>query len=167
MENGAEALLIAFAVLIFIIALSVSFVTLAQAKSTADVVLFYSDKKNFQTPLKDDIENIQNGGRTVGIDIVIATVYKCKKENFVVTIMEDDEEKYHFEAGIKDFQTNEDKIDKDIASFVSNYVNGKNSQFRETYVEVNTGGTINRGEDGETLEQDAWKRMYITYEILK
>ena len=54
MENATDALLLAFAVFIFVVALSVSFSTLAQAKSTADVILFYSDRENFQTPLKDD-----------------------------------------------------------------------------------------------------------------
>ena len=48
MENGVQALMLAFAVLIFVIALSVTFTTFAQAKHTADVVLKYSDREYFQ-----------------------------------------------------------------------------------------------------------------------
>lgn len=149
MENGADALLIAFAVLIFIIALSVSLVTLAQAKSTADVVLFYSDRENFQIPLKDDPENIENGGRTVGIDTVIATLYKCKRENFAVNIDGENFDNY----------TNEE-MDRKIAEFIES--SNSSDKYRETYVEVNTGGTIIE-ENGEALEQNTWKKMYITY----
>ena len=87
MENATEALLMAFAVLIFVIALSVSFSTLAQAKSTADVVLFYSDRENFQTPVSYDKTDYEYGGRKVDVDTVISTIYRCSKEKFSVKII--------------------------------------------------------------------------------
>ena len=87
MEEGSQALLIAFAILVFIIALSISFSSLNSAKKTADVVLYYSDRDNFQEYVSAD-ENDLNGGRTVGIDTVIATVLRCGKENFAVRVVE-------------------------------------------------------------------------------
>lgn len=156
MENGADALLMAFAVLIFIIALSVTFSSLAQAKSTADIVLFYSDRENFQTPLKDDAENVSNGGRTVGVDTVIATIARCAKEKFSVKIIDGDTT-YIFEY---DVQTQE-QIKKQIEDFIVKH-NGES--YRETYVEVTTSGTTITGDDGTSLEQNVGKKIYITYQ---
>lgn len=158
MENGADALLIAFAVLIFIIALSVALSTLAQAKSTADVVLFYSDRENFQTPLTDELNVVQNGGRKVGIDTVIATIYRCAKEKFTVRIIEDGVEKYKFEYDI----SNNVQIKEEVAKFIKN--NALTSQFIETYVETIIRGDIDQGEDGTSLERNTVKKLYITYQ---
>ena len=90
MENGTDALLMAFAIFIFILALSVSLTTLTKAKSTADIVLFYSDRENFQPMMKYDKENYKDGGRNVDIDTVIATIVRCAKEKFTVKVI-----KYH------------------------------------------------------------------------
>ena len=155
MENAADALLIGFAILVFIIALSVSLTSLAQAKEVADIVLFYSDRENFQTPLKDDPVNVNNGGRTVTEDTVIATIYRCAKEKFSVKIIDD--EIYTFEY---DIQT-QDEIKNNIQDFITKHT-GK--EYRETYVEVTTSGTTIMGEDGTQLEQDVGKKIYITYE---
>lgn len=155
MENATDALLIAFAVLIFIIALSVSLTTLAQAKTTADVVLFYSDRENFQTPLPNDSENFEDGGRTVGVDTVIATIARCAKEKFSVKIIEGNKE-YKFEY---DIQT-EEEIKYEIEKFIKEH---SGSSYRETYVEVTTSGTTYVGEDGTELEKDTGKKIYITY----
>lgn len=158
MENATDALLIAFAVLIFIIALSVTLTTLVQAKSTADVVLFYSDRENFQIPLKSDSDNFEDGGRTVGADTVIATIARCAKEKFSVKIIEgtSNDKIYKFEY---DTQT-EEEIKLEIERFIKEYTG---TNYRETYVEVTTSGTTYVGEDGTQLEEDVGKKIYITY----
>ncbi len=157
MENATDALLIGFAVLIFIIALSVTFNSLSQAKSTADIVLFYSDRENFQTSLKADEEERNDGGRTVEIDTVVATIARCSKEKFSVKIIdEDNEDIYKFEY---DVQTEED-IKKEIDRFIKEHTG---ASYRETYVEVTTSGTTITGEDGTQLEQNVGKKIYITY----
>lgn len=155
MENASDMLLIAFAVLIFIIALSVTLTTLTQAKSTADIVLFYSDRENFQTPLKADLDNASDGGRIVGVDTVIATIYRCAKEKFAVKII-DGSQIFDFEY---DTQT-EEKIQQEIQRFLKTHTGEK---YRETYVEVTTSGTTYLGEDGTQLEEDVGKKIYITY----
>lgn len=172
MENASDALLIAFAVLIFIIALSVSLTSLVQAKSTADIVLFYSDRENFQTPLKSDLDYFEDGGRTVGVDTVIATIVRCSKEKFAVKII-DGSKTYNFEY---DTQT-EEEIKAEINRFLDTNPQGI---YRETYVEVTTSGKVYKeedgkkedittggeylGKDGTTLEVDVAKKIYITYE---
>lgn len=159
MENASDALLMAFAVLIFIIALSVSLNTLSQAKTTADIVLFYSDRDNFQTNLKYDSVNYEDGGRTVGVDTVIATIYRCAKEKFSVKVIDGPNENdiYLFEY---DTQT-EKKINEQINKFIENH---KGNNYRETYVEVTISGKTIIAEDGTQLEQDVGKKLYITYE---
>ena len=171
MENATEALLMAFAVLIFVVALSVTFSSLAQAKSTADVVLYYSDRENFQTPIKDDKENIQNGGRTVGVDTVIATISRCVKEKFAVKIIGDknsNTKEYIFEYDANVYKTKysgittiKEGIEKEYEEFLKNY--NKDDKYIETYVEVTISGETYVGEDGTTLEEDVGKKIYITY----
>lgn len=156
MDNATEALLIAFGVLVFIIALTVTLTTFSQAKETADVVLFFSDRENFQTHLRDDPMNVSEGGRTVTVDTVIATIYRCAKEKFSVKII-DDSETYNFEYDIQ----NQDEIKQEIQRFIENH---EGNSYRETYVEVTTSGTTITGEDGTQLEQDVGKKIYITYE---
>lgn len=156
MENASNALLMAFAVLIFIIALSITLNTLSQAKTTADIVLFYSDRENFQTSLKDDAINVSNGGRNVNVDTVIATIYRCAKEKFSVKIRDDGTE-YIFEY---DIQTQEE-IKATIEKFIKKHTG---NTYRETYVEVTTSGTTYFGEDGTQLEENVGKKIYITYE---
>lgn len=82
MENAADALKIAFAVLIFVIAITMTFMLISQAKSTADAVLFMGDKTNYYAYYPGVTEE----GRKVSIDTVISTVYKYYKESFWVTI---------------------------------------------------------------------------------
>lgn len=159
MENATEALLIAFAVFVFVIALSVTLITLAQAKSTADIVLFYSDRENFQTPLPNDKENSKDGGREVGQETVIATIARCAKEKFSVKIIEDEEE-YTFEY---DVQT-EEEIRLEIDKFIEKH---KGKIYRETYVEITTSGTTYVGDDGTQIEEDVGKKIYITYKKVK
>lgn len=165
MENGTDALLMAFAIFIFILALSVSLTTLTKAKSTADIVLFYSDRENFQPMMKYDKENYKDGGRNVDIDTVIATIVRCAKEKFTVKVIDGTNEKdvYIFEY---DVQT-ETQIKSKINDFIEKH---KGNSYREKVVEVTTSGTTIFGEDEEgikdgiQLEQNVGKKIYITYE---
>lgn len=166
MENATDALLMVFAVLIFVVALSVTFSSLAQAKSTADVILYYSDRENFQMPLKDDAQNIQNGGRTVGVDTVIATISRCIKEKFAVKIIGDKnsytkEYIFEYDANIYGTSTIKEGIEKKYQEFLENY--NKDDKYIETYVEVTISGETYEGEDGTTLEENVGKKIYITY----
>lgn len=156
MENATDALLMAFAVLVFVIALSVTLSTISTAKTTADIVLFYSDRENFQEPLPSDSDNFSDGGRLVNADTVIATIERCAKEKFSVKIIEDTSNVYIFEYDIQ----NEKEIEQEIKRFIKEH---KGTTYRETYVEVTTSGTTYTGEDGTQLEEDVGKKIYITY----
>ena len=157
MENGVQALSMAFAVFIFVLALAISLSTLTKAKDTADIVLFYSDRETFQEFVRPDKEEAKDGGRIVGIDTVIATVARCKHENFAVKVKEGNTE-YSFDYTLK----NPEDLQNDIYNFIEGHVNLSN-KYRETYVEVTLNGITHTGEDGTTLEENVGKKIYITY----
>lgn len=177
MENGSQALLLGAAVLIFIVALSITFSTLGQAKSTADIVLFFSDRDNFQTLLEPDRSERNDGGRTVSVDTVIATISKCSKEKFTVTIKTKENfagKTYKFEYDVDTEKEIKDKVEL----FIKKHL-GNEEKYRETYVETTTGGRtitepytyITNGQsitasDGTVLEQDVAKKIYITYTLI-
>ena len=81
MENSAEALKLAFAIFVFVIAMATIFMVISQAKSTADTVFYYTDKTNFQTPYGA-------GDNLVGVDNLIATLFRYYKESISVKILD-------------------------------------------------------------------------------
>lgn len=82
MENAVDALKMAFAVFIFVIALTVGIVSFNNAKSTADFILYTKDETNYyqyETAMGKASEN-----RIVGLETVIPTLFRYYKENFTV-----------------------------------------------------------------------------------
>ena len=80
MESAAEALRLAFAVLVFVMTLSIAMFMFSQARETADIVLGASDNQRYYEPIQTGTEN-----RIVGFETVIPTVYKYDKERYKVT----------------------------------------------------------------------------------
>ena len=82
MENAVEAIKMAFAVMVFVMALSVSMISFNKAKATSDVVLYAQDETNYY-----DYQGISGKAaenRIVGIETIIPTLYKYYKENYTV-----------------------------------------------------------------------------------
>lgn len=99
MENAAEALKMAAAVLIFIIAIASSFSLFGTAKHTSDSIIGMRDKQAYleaaelDTVLYTSSETIgnasgftTNGNRIVNISDVFSTIYRYPKEKYGVTI---------------------------------------------------------------------------------
>lgn len=80
MENIADALKMAVAVLIFVIALGISISSFSQAKQTAQTLLDYTDREYDM----QYISNVTNTERVVGIETIIPTIYRAYKENYKV-----------------------------------------------------------------------------------
>lgn len=89
MEDAVHAIIMAFSVIVFVIALSVAVYMFQQATSTADTLLYYSDKTNFldNIEIKDAHEKTD---RIVDIDNMIPVLYRYYKENFCVKIYDVD-----------------------------------------------------------------------------
>ncbi len=104
MENAAQAIRMAAAVLVFILALTVFFTTFTSAKNSSDAVLKMQDKQAYlessdvenylyksKSGMESDTANYTyEGNRIVGIDSVISTIYRYDKEKIGVTIMKKD-----------------------------------------------------------------------------
>lgn len=155
MENAVEAIKIAFAVIVFVMALTVSMFTLTQVRATSDVVLYTEDELNYY-----DFQEATNAGqenRIVGLETIIPTLYKYYKENYTVVFREGN---YDYTTGqfsnvsyMKLYET-----PSNVNLWTSSYATLANEKYGE--------GTINtiRGNrqifsfdlDEETLRHEAW-----------
>ena len=86
MENATHALYMVFAVMIFVLALTVSITSFNKAKATADIVLYREDESNYYDYL--EVNNKADENRYVGLETIIPTLYKYYKENYTVVFKE-------------------------------------------------------------------------------
>ena len=160
MENAVDALKIAFGVLVFVIALTVAFALLSQAKATSDIMLFASDKTNYYT--YSDEPNQQ--GRIVGADVVISSLYRYYKESVVVRVYDSTAKK----IGDINTETEEEQSEKKKKKKVNDWIETNSDildgTFLETFDEVKKGGKYIVEDDGSELTvQSGQTSIYITY----
>lgn len=87
MDDAVQAITMAFAVLVFVIALSLAMLLIKQATNTSEILVQYSDLTAFYDNIQLDNNNgITETERVVGLDTVIPTLYRYYKENFCVKI---------------------------------------------------------------------------------
>lgn len=81
MENAVDALKMAFAVMVFVMALSLAIYMFSQARETADIVLHSSDVTQYMS-----YDQVSEGSekRIVGLESIVPTLYKYYKENYTV-----------------------------------------------------------------------------------
>lgn len=90
MENAVKALEYAFAVLIFVIALSSTVYLISEVKTTSDIVFSKIDTKHFYedaTMPDDELTsdgNIKYNGRVVNVETIVPTLYRDYKENYII-----------------------------------------------------------------------------------
>lgn len=87
MENAVDALKMAFAVMVFVMALSLAIYMFSQARETADIVLHSSDVTQYMS-----YEQVAKGSekRIVGLESIVPTLYKYYKENYTVIFRDSD-----------------------------------------------------------------------------
>lgn len=110
MENAAQALKIAFAIFVFVIAISLTFVSISRAREVADIILYSMDITNFYpeydtnvgtrgTEQIIEVSNVnrpdevimeldENRNRLVGIDTIISMLYRYHKESLCIVIID-------------------------------------------------------------------------------
>lgn len=163
MENAAEALKMAAAILIFILAIASSFSLFGTAKQTADSIIGIRDKQAYleaaeldngilytsseaiqgQTGLtEEEIEDrlgvTTKGDRIVGVDDVISTIYRYTKEKYGVTIVQSDRKV------IARFDSNTENIMRqynNIESGLDEYKKALEKNTTTTYVKPKFTGT--------------------------
>lgn len=86
MEDAVTAMIMAFSVLVFVIALSLCMYMVNQVTVTSEQILYSSDKTNFM----ENIEISEYGvtKRNVDFDVIVPTLYRYFKENFCVKIVD-------------------------------------------------------------------------------
>ena len=96
MENGVEALKMAFGMLIFVLAISISISCFGMASQTLQRIWqMQQEDESYVTDSEGNYLNYVNfkigdGNREVGIETIIPTMYKAYKENFAI---------YFYDAG--------------------------------------------------------------------
>ena len=170
MENAVDALKIAAAVLVFVIALTIAFALLSQAKATSDIMLFASDKTNYYTYSKDadDTE-----GRIVGADVVISSLYRYYKESVVVRVYDTDGTTLLIkdsDGNGVEFNTETDgglsqrERKKRVNELIEKNSRELNGKFLETFDEVKKSGEYIVEDDGSELTvKSGQTSIYITY----
>ena len=95
MENAVQALYIAFAVLVFVIAFSVTLYLVDKVNETAKNLVWSLDETAYYDTLEltdlisGNDENKNNASRIVGIDTIIPSLYRYYKESFAVKILDE------------------------------------------------------------------------------
>lgn len=89
MEDAVQALRMAFAVIVFILAITCTFAMINRAKATAEVVFYAQDVTNFYQKVEGIEKSDLSSERTVGVETLIPTLYRYYKENFAVRILDE------------------------------------------------------------------------------
>lgn len=122
MENSAEALKLAGFTLLFVIALSVSMMTIMQAKRTSEQIIAYSDKTNYSSTIQEN-DSYENGNRIVSVYDIIPTLYRYNQEKYIVLFKDTNEQPLTVYRGAVKPNNN------DIESI--SYLNGELEAYKE------------------------------------
>lgn len=94
MENVTQALFMAFAMFVFIIALTYSMYMVSALNTTSKTLMYRLDETNKYESMEltdlDDVNKDVKTSRTVGIDTIIPTLYRYYKESYSVKILDED-----------------------------------------------------------------------------
>ena len=86
MENAVEALKIAFAVMMFVVALTLSISSFSQARSAASSIINMSDRETEYTYVKPSSDFT----RTVGVETIVTSMYRAYEENIEIYFFKND-----------------------------------------------------------------------------
>ena len=85
MENATDALKMAFAVIVFVMALTIAVMMFSQLNQVSKLVVSSSDiTKYYEYKIAKDEEQT----RIVGLETIIPTLYKYYKENYTVLFLD-------------------------------------------------------------------------------
>ena len=136
MENAIEALQMAAAMLVFVVAISVSISAFGEARVTAQVIVDNQDREYLSSYVED------NGTteRIVGIESIIPSIYRSYNENFKIV--------FEAESIIGSEGIYQKKVDGDMVPI--NYIDLKRETLRDDADKINFIKAILYGADNET-----------------
>ncbi len=168
MENMVDALRMAFAVIVFVMALTIAFAVFSQAKATSDLVLYMNDKTNFE----EYIEENKSENKIVGMETILPLIarYIDYNENYSVEIQDisgktivvfdllEDQKLNRTELQIRK------RLEEQMKELVNKYQNRK---FYEIYSEEVYKGEIYTTQNEETFEAiNTNTKIKITYRLV-
>lgn len=80
MENAADALQMAAAVLIFVLALTIAINSFGQVRQVSQLIIGYNDREYDYTYVEDN----GNTERIVGLESIVPSIYKAYRENYKI-----------------------------------------------------------------------------------
>lgn len=101
MENAADALMMAGAVLIFILILSIVFLAFTNARESIDTVFQLADKETMTIGEDSNYYYLSTAGantninRTVGLETIIPAIYRAFNENYKIEFVFKDGSDYY------------------------------------------------------------------------
>lgn len=157
MENATQALYMAFAVLVFAAALTLTMNMFSQARATSDYILYQEDSSNFieyQYSLRDKT-------RVVGLETIIPTLYKYYKENYTVVFRRIDGVNSNDFIASPDFSKSKPLKIYDSNTEENNWVKDKNDDTKMAYDGTNYGLSDKKDVcsfdlDEETKRNEPW-----------
>ena len=154
MENAADALKMAFAIFVFIVALSIVFSLMTKIKDTADTVLWYSDKTNYYDWAEENTDN----GRTVGEDVIISALYTIVEEKLYIQV-KDGATTTTFAPSILPAEIERRQ------KYINDNLNSGSNTYKERVMELTTGGVFRTAEDGTKITiQPGTTKTYVIFE---
>lgn len=146
MENAAEALKMAAAVLIFVLALSISINAFGEARIASKTILDYKDREYDYTY----VEGSDTTQRIVGVDSIVPSIYKAYKENYKIV--------FENVSGLEDgvYERNDEPV---YSIDLQNEVLGTNTQKEQFIMAILYGDMY---EEYGTVKQRFEKNMGIT-----
>ena len=87
MENAVDAIKIAFGLLVFAIAIALTFSVVGQVRATSDIIFTLNDKTSFYE-YATEIDYNTEINRIVGLETILPTIHRYAKEQYAVTIFD-------------------------------------------------------------------------------
>ena len=87
MENAVDAIKIGFGLLVFVIAITLTFSVVGQARITADTIFVTTDKTQFYDYMTNENSKVRED-RIVSFESILPTIHRYAKEQYAVTIFD-------------------------------------------------------------------------------
>ena len=167
MENAVEALKIAFAVMMLVLALTLSISSFSQANLAIDAIITMRDRENDYTY----VEPTKDLTRTVGIDTIVTSMYRAIDQNIEIYFKKSNGDLiplfYETQIDIKGYLAKDSMgMPKEIYSID---FSNESPEYKKMYIDIILGGTASIDETvekylGTQNEQikEKYKDMYKT-----
>lgn len=140
MENATDALKMAGAVLLFVLAISIIILSFGQVRESADTIIDYRDRETSYIEGNYYYEGNKNS-RIVGLETIIPSIYRAYLENYKIVFSDrllghpiykiGDSEKYLIDLENSSNETNITKVE-----FIQGILYGKNKDKKDVYVDT-------------------------------